>query len=200
MFECLTEFVLGEHMGGRTFDPPIGPMGQPRLLAQNRKPYATRDGYLCLLLYNDKQWRAFLRLIGQEEAFERDPRFASQESRSKHFDAAYAFVAEHLRTRTSAEWLDLLVEADVPVMPLNSLEDLLEDEHLNETGFFRRVEHPTEGTITSMTVPSRWSESTPELRSPAPLLGEHSVEILREAGYSDAEIDTLLQARVTAKP
>ena len=200
MFECLTEFVLGEHMGGRTFEPAIGPMGQPRLLAQNRKPYATRDGYLCLLLYNDKQWRTFLQLVGQEERFESDPRFSSQESRSQHYDAAYAFVAEHLRTRTTAEWLKLLIDADVPVMPLNSLGDLLDDRHLNETGFFTRVEHPTEGTITSMAVPSRWTESPPELRSPAPRLGEHSVEILREAGYSDGEIDALIDAGVTAQP
>ncbi|HYC46994.1 MAG TPA: CoA transferase [Burkholderiales bacterium] len=200
MFECLSEFVLGEHMGGRTFEPPIGPMGQPRLLAQNRKPYETKDGYLCLLLYNDKQWQVFLKLVGQEALFGRDPRFATQESRSQHFDAAYAFVAEHLRTRTSAEWLKLLTEADVPVMALNSLNDLVEDPHLNQTGFFSKVEHPTEGTIVSMAVPSRWSESEPDTPRPAPRLGEHSVEVLREAGYSDAEIDALLEAGVTVQP
>jgi len=196
MFESLTQFVLGEHMAGRTFEPPIGPMGQPRLLSEHRNPYQTQDGYLCLLIYNDKQWRNFFRLIGREEMFEQDPRFSTQTSRSNHFDEAYAFVAEHLRTRTSAEWLAALSEADIPVMPLNSLEDLLADEHLNRTGFFSTVEHPTEGTLRTMAVPSRWSESPPAVPGPAPHLGEHTVEVLGEAGYSGAEIDALLRAGV----
>ena len=198
MFECLTEFVLGEHMGGRTFHPPVGPMGQSRLLAQNRKPYRTRDGHLCLLIYNDKQWRTFLKLIDHEDLVD-DPRFATQQSRSKHFDAAYGFVAEHMSGRTNAEWLKLLTEADIPVMPLNSLESLMEDPHLNETGFFSTTVHPSEGRITSMAVPSRWSESAPDAPRPAPRLGEHSVEVLREAGYGDAEIDALLKSGVVTQ-
>jgi len=171
-------------------------MGQPRLLSEHRNPYATKDGYLCLLLYNDKQWRAFLKLIGREEMFASDPRFSSQESRSQHFDAAYAFVAEHIRTRTSADWLAALMEADVPVMPLNSLEDLLSDPHLNETGFFVTGEHPTEGTLRTMRLPSRWSDCPADETRPAPRLGEHTVEVLREAGYTDAEIDAMVDARV----
>ena len=162
--------------------------------------YQCRCPWWHCLADPDQSTKHDICVTGQEERFESDPRFSSQASRSQHFDAAYAFVAEHLRTRTTAEWLKLLVDADVPVMPLNSLEDLLDDRHLNETGFFTRVEHPTEGAITSMAVPSRWSESPPELRCPAPRLGEHSVEILREADYSDAEIEALLEAGVTAKP
>jgi crotonobetainyl-CoA:carnitine CoA-transferase CaiB-like acyl-CoA transferase len=198
MFESLAQFVLSEHMAGRTFEPPIGPMGQPRLLSEHRNPYETKDGYLCLLLYNDKQWRAFFKVIGKEEMFEQDPRFSSQTSRSNYFNEAYAFIAEHMRTRTSAEWLAALTEADVPVMPLNSLEDLLADEHLNRTGFFSTVEHPTEGRLRTMAVPSRWSESAPEAPRPAPQLGEHTAEVLKEAGYAQAEIDAMASARVAA--
>ena len=193
----MSQFILGDHMGGETFDPPIGPMGNPRLLAKFRNPYETRDGYLCLLIYNDKQWRNFFKLIGRDELFEDDPRFATQASRSQHFDAAYAFVADHIRTRTNAEWLAALTEADIPVMPLNSLDDLLQDRHLNETGFFSTVEHPSEGTIRSMAVPSRWSESPPGAQRPAPKLGEHTAEILREAGYSDDEIEAMRASGVT---
>ena len=197
MFESLTQFVLSDHMGGKTFEPPAGPMGYPRLLAPHRNPYATTDGYLCLLMYNDKQWRNFFRLIGREDMFENDPRFATQAARSQHFAESYAFVAEHIKTRTSAEWLELLTEADIPVMPLNSLDDLLDDPHLNETGFFSMLEHPSEGTLRSMGVPSQWSETVPDAPRPAPRLGEHSIEVLREAGYPNAEIDAMIASGVT---
>ncbi|HEX2825053.1 MAG TPA: CoA transferase [Burkholderiales bacterium] len=199
MFESLAQFVLGDHMSGKTFEPPIASMGYSRMLAPDRNPYATKDGYLCLLMYNDKQWRAFFRLLGREEMFEEDERFATQRRRSEHFAETYAFVAEQIRTRTSAEWLEALTAADIPVMPLNTLESLLEDEHLNATGFFRTVEHPSEGTIRSMRVPSHWSESEPDRMRPAPVLGQHSVEVLREAGYSDAEVAAMVDAGVTKK-
>ena len=197
MFECLTQFVLGDHMGGKTFEPPLGPMGNPRLLTEHRNPYATKDGYLCLLIYNDKQWRNFFRIIGREEMFDNDPRYSTQANRSQNFGVCYAFVAEHIRTRTSAEWLAALTGADIPVMPLNSIDDLLADAHLNETGFFSLTEHPSEGLLRSMGVPSKWSESTPEAGRPAPRLGEHSIEVLREAGYTGAEIDAMLAAGTT---
>ncbi|HUP93539.1 MAG TPA: CoA transferase [Burkholderiales bacterium] len=199
MFESLTQFILSEHMGGETFVPAEGPMGQSRLLAPHRNPYATRDGYLCLLVYNDKQWRNFFRLLGAEDMFEQDARFSTQTARSQHIAEIYAFVAEHMKTRTSAEWMTALGAADIPVMPLNSLEALLADEHLNATGFFSTVEHPSEGVIRTMAVPSRWSDSPPGEHRPAPRLGEHSVEVLREAGYSDIEIDTMIADGVTKK-
>jgi crotonobetainyl-CoA:carnitine CoA-transferase CaiB-like acyl-CoA transferase len=199
MFESLAQFVLGDHMAGRTFDPPTGPMGYSRLLAEHRNPYATKDGYLCLLIYNDKQWRSFFKLLGREAMFEQDQRFTTQRSRSENFDHAYAFIAGEIKTRTNAEWLTALTEADIPVMPLNSLEDLLNDPHLNATGFFSTTEHPSEGRLRTMAVPSRWSESPPDAPRPAPRLGEHSVEILRDAGYTDAEVDALVASAVTRR-
>jgi crotonobetainyl-CoA:carnitine CoA-transferase CaiB-like acyl-CoA transferase len=200
MFETLAQFVLGDHMAGRTFEPPLGPMGYARLLAPHRNPYRTRDGYLCLLIYNDKQWRNFFSLLGRDEVFRSDTRFATQKSRSEHIAEVYAFVAGELETRSSKEWLEALSAADIPVMPLNSLESLLEDEHLNASEFFTLEDHPTEGRVRRMAVPSRWSEAQPGTPRPAPRLGEHSVEVLREAGYADAEIDALLARRVTQAP
>ena len=198
MFEGVTQFILSDHMGGKTFDPPNAPMGYPRLLTPHRNPYKTRDGYLCLLIYNDKQWRAFFKLIGKSEAeFEQDERVNTHTNRAKHFDALYAWVAEIMATRTSAAWLQSLTEADIPVMPLNSLDALLNDPHHAATGFFKLREHPSEGRIREMDIPTTWSKSQPELRHFAPRLGEHSVEVLREAGYTDAEIDSLRSAGVT---
>jgi len=200
MFEGLTQFVLSDHMGGRTFDPPIASMGYPRLLTPHRNPYKTRDGYLCLLIYNDKQWRAFFKLLGREREFETDQRVNSHANRAKHFDELYAWVARELASRTSAEWLHALTEADIPVMRLNSLDDLLDDPHHAATGFFKMTDHPTEGRIREMDIPTTWSKSQPEIRMHAPCLGEHSAEVLREAGYSDDEIRALHAAGVTHAP
>lgn len=197
MFETLTQMVLSDHMGGRTFEPAEGPSGYGRMLAPHRAPYATKDGYVCVLVYNDKQWRAFLRLVGREDLFNGDPRFSSQEARSRNIAEVYAFVAGQLVTRTSAEWLQMLRNADIPVAPMNTVDDLIDDEHLAQTGFFATADHPTEGKVRSMAVPSKWSESPPAAPRPAPRLGEHSFEVLREAGYTDHEIDTMIAAGVT---
>ncbi len=197
MFETLAHMVLSDHMGGHTFEPPEGPPGYWRMLAPHRAPYATQDGYVCLLVYNDKQWRAFFRLIGREDLFDGDPRFSTQEARSRNIADVYAFVAEQLVTRTSAEWLRVLREADIPVTPLNTVADLIDDAHLKATGFFATVDHPTEGKLRSMAVPSKWSQSPPAVPGHAPRLGEHSIAVLREAGYAEHEIDAMIAAGVT---
>jgi crotonobetainyl-CoA:carnitine CoA-transferase CaiB-like acyl-CoA transferase len=200
MFETMTQFVLGDHMSGHTFDPPAGPAGYARLLNDYRKPYVTKDGHVCVLIYNDKQWKAFFDVIGEPERMRDDPRFASIASRTEHIRDLYRMVSEVMVTRTTGEWLALLESADIPVMPLNTIESLMADPHLNATGFFRTVEHPSEGRVRSMAVASRFSESPPELMRHAPRLGEHSAEILREAGYTDAAIAALAAKGVTLIP
>ncbi|MBI3043914.1 MAG: CoA transferase [Betaproteobacteria bacterium] len=200
MFETLAQLVLGDHMGGRTFEPAIEPFRYARMLAPHRVPYATRDGYVCVLVYNDKHWRSFFRLIGREAMFDSDPRFSSQEARSRSIGEVYAFVAEQMATRTSAEWLRLLKEADIPVAPLNSVDDVVEDPHLRQTGFIVMTDHPTEGRLRAMTAPGTWSASPPGELRPAPRLGEHTVEILSEAGYTVAEIEKMIASRITAIP
>jgi len=197
MFETLAQLVLGDHMAGRTFEPPIEPFRYARMLAQHRVPYATKDGYICALVYNDKHWRSFFQLIGREEMFDSDPRFSSHEARSRSIGEVYEFVAGQMATRTSAEWLRLLKEADIPVAPLNSVDALIDDPHLRQTGFIAVTDHPTEGNLREMNTPGRWSGSPPGPRRPAPRLGEHSVEILKEAGYEDGEIEALIASRVT---
>jgi len=200
MFETLTQMVLGDHMCGRTFDPPVEPLRYERMLASQRAPYATKDGYVCVLVYNDKHWRSFFKLIGREAMFESDPRFSSQEARSRNIGEVYAFVAESMATRTSAEWLRLLKDADIPVAPLNSVDDVIDDPHLGESGFFVMAEHPTEGRLRLMATPGAWSQTPPGALRPAPRLGEHSIEILREAGYADAEIERMIASGVTRTP
>lgn len=191
MFESLLQSVLGEHLGGQTYVPPTAPPGYGRMLAKERRPYRTKDGYLCVLVYNDKQWHAFFGVIGRPD-LQRDPRYATQEARSRDYQGAYSMVAEEIAKRGTAEWLAALEAADIPVQKMNSLQDILADPHLAAIGYFQEREHPTEGRIRSMAVPSEWSESPPEFRRHAPRLGEHTREVLREAGLAEADIERLI--------
>lgn len=199
MFETMAQFTLSDHMCGRTFEPPVGPTGYARALDANRRPYATRDGHLCVLLYNDKQWQAFFQLIGREEVM-RDARFSTIDARTRHIDELYRMLAEIMKTRTTAEWTHLLEAVDIPVMPMHSIDSLMEDPHLQAVGFLQPVEHPTEGTLLQIGIPSTWSKSQPVVTRHAPRAGEHSREVLAEAGYGEEEIEALAASGVTTLP
>lgn len=199
MMETMTGFVLGDHLGGLTFEPPLDAGGYGRQLSPDRRPYGTRDGYVCALVYNDKQWNAFLAAIGREDLPKKDPRFAGFAARIENIDHVNAELARIFETRTTAEWLALLEAADVPVMPMNDLQGLLSDPHLAATGFFRTVEHPSEGRIRDMRVAATWSATQPAPSRLAPRLGEQGAEILREAGFDDTRIRELI-ARGAVRP
>lgn len=194
MFETMVGFVLGDHLGGLTFEPPLDGGGYARQLSPERRPYRTRDGYICALVYNDKQWQGFLREIGRESLMTDDDRFATYGARSRHIDHVYGVLASIFEERTTAEWTALLERADVPFMPMHDLHSILDDPHLVATGFFSQVEHPSEGTIRSMRMPMTWQNDQPPPQRPAPRQGEHTREVLQDAGYSAAEIDDLVAA------
>ena len=191
MFETVTAFVLNDHLGGLTFNPPLDKGGYSRQLSPNRRPYKTKDGYICTLIYSDKQWRNFFAAIGKAETLETDPRFSSVAKRTEYVDEIYGEISDLLLTRTTAEWMDLFKKADIPVTPMHDLESILTDPHLKSTGFFIEENHPSEGRLMKMRVAGDWSETQPASSRHAPQLGEHSTEILKEAGYSSEEIESL---------
>ncbi len=200
MFECMSQMILGDHLGGRSFEPPLGTAGYARVLAPERKPFRTRDGHVCVLMYNDKQWQSFFRLIGREDLFRDDPRFNSHENRSARIAEANAFVAGEMLQRTTSEWLAALEQADIPCAPMNSIDEVINDAHLNVTGFIHEEQHPSEGTLRTTAAATQWSRTPAAPQCGAPRLGEHGAEVLRAAGYSDDEINALAAAGVTTRP
>jgi crotonobetainyl-CoA:carnitine CoA-transferase CaiB-like acyl-CoA transferase len=198
MFETMAHFVLIDHFGGLLFEPPLDHGGYARLLAPERRPYRTKDGYLCALIYNDKQWRNFFQAIGRPEL--EDDRFRDHASRTRHIREIYAEVAGIFATRTTAEWMSLLEEADIPYTPLRTIDDLVADPHLDAIGFFTSIEHPSEGPIKSMRTPLTFGDTKMQSPDPAPMLGQHSREILRELALAPQAIEDLFARGIVHGP
>ncbi len=185
MFECMVQFNLFEHLGGLSFIPAEGGPGYTRLINAFRKPQKTRDGWIAVVPYTDAQWQRFFALAGRPE-LGTDPRFATAVARSGNYAALYAIAAELVAGRSTADWIALLDPADIPYAPVNSAEDLVADPHLEATGFWHEVDHPTEGRLRMMGIPLHFSDTPGSIRRLAPNLGEHTQEVLGELGPSTA--------------
>jgi len=189
MFESIASLVLADHMAGATFDPPVGPPVFHRY-ASIRRPFQTQDGFLCMMVLTDRQWREFFATVGRPEVMQ-DERFSTMANRSGHLEELYATVSEILASRPTDHWLACLEAADIPVARIETMESLLVHPHLRQTGFFEMIDHPTEGRVRSMARTSTWSVTQPEATRHTPRLGEHSREILAEAGFSEEEAQSL---------
>ncbi len=186
MFECMVSFLAPEHLAGRTFIPPAGPAGYSRLLNEFRRPFRTLDGYLAVVPYTDGQWRRFFELAG-EPLLADDARYGTQAARSHHFSELYAYVEQIVAAKSTLEWLCLLERDDIPFAKVNSIDDLLEDPHLVATGFWREVDHPTQGRLRQPGLPIQFSRTPASVRRPAPTLGEHTDELLGHSGTPQME-------------
>jgi len=180
MFETMAQFVLGDHVGGELFQPSLGETGYKRLLSRQRGPYPTSDGHLCVVIYTDDHWRKFSAMIGVPDLVANDSRFASLQERTIRSEEMGAYLAAALPSKTTAEWLALFDEADIPASPVNSIDDLFEDPHLDAVGFWQEMEHPSEGRIRVTRPVGTWSRTQPDVRRLAPRLGEHTEEVLGE--------------------
>ncbi|NKB56075.1 MAG: CoA transferase [Alphaproteobacteria bacterium] len=198
MYESFSAFVMNEHMQGRMYEPPEGPAGYQRMLTPHRRPYPTADGHICVLPYNDKHWAKFFDVAGRPELTS-DPRFADQPSRSANIDALYEIVGGVMQTRTSAEWLSILEEADIPVMPMNQPEDLFDCPHLSAVGMFPEVDHPTEGRMRHIKVPINFSKTPGGYYRHPEQLGASTGTVLEEVGYSPEDIAALREAGAAGK-
>lgn len=180
MFETLAAFTMVEHLAGHTFAPPEGPMGYERLLSSARRPYQTQDGFIALLPYTTAQWQRFFLLAGRPEVAE-DPRYMEPAQRSRNIHALYGMLADLVLQRTTAQWLDLLADADIPHSQVLSMEGVMADPHLHESGLVQSHAHPTEGALQMLGIPTGFSRTPGSIRASAPGLGEHDVaDIARE--------------------
>jgi crotonobetainyl-CoA:carnitine CoA-transferase CaiB-like acyl-CoA transferase len=185
MFECVTSFLLVEHLYDHTFEPPTGQWGYQRVINPNRKPFKTKDGYIGLLPYTDKQWDQFFDAAGFGEQVKSDPRFADYATRAKHTRELYGLIEQAAATKTTQEWLDILKPLSIPVVKTNRLDDLDDDPHLAAVGFFQGYRHPEVGDYRQMKPPVKFAKTPSNIRRHPPKLGEHTDEVLAELGANE---------------
>jgi len=178
MFETMASFMLVEHANGAMFTPPLGPAIYPRAVAPNRRPYRTSDGQIAALIYNDKQWSAFVGAVRPPWA---DERYATLAQRARDIDTVYARVAGTLKERTTQEWLTLFRSLDIPAAPLRTPDELFSNPHLNSVGLFETVDTP-QGPVRFPGIPTWFSRTPGRVAGPAPALGADTQAVLQELG------------------
>ncbi|SVA63435.1 uncharacterized protein METZ01_LOCUS116289, partial [marine metagenome] len=193
MFETMVSFVMAEHIWGEVFEPPLDKAGYTRLMSHHRKPYKTKDGYIAVLPYMNNHWKTFCEKAERQDLIE-DDRFKNLSSRVENIDDTYSETGKILSTKTTQEWLDIFADTKVPVIVVNSLDDLFTDPHLEAVGFWQDFDHPTEGKLKMPGFPAKFSKTPATIRKHAPNFGEHSLEILAEAGIDEETIKQMIES------
>ncbi len=179
MMDTMVGFNMIEHLWSGVLDEAEKGLGYSRMLTPHRRPYQTLDGYVSLLAVTNDQWQRLLTAVDRADLVG-DPRFTEIGPRASNIDELYAIVVEQMKKRTTEDWIKRLDEAEIPNGVVNDFQDLLVDEYLAESRFFRRMQHPTEGRVVSMAVPVSFSKTAASIHRLAPRLGEHTEEILNE--------------------
>jgi crotonobetainyl-CoA:carnitine CoA-transferase CaiB-like acyl-CoA transferase len=198
MFETMVAFMLSEHLGGLTFDPPPAKAGYARLLTGGRKPAPTSDGYIAMLPYTEAHWTAFFNVAGRPDLAEKYA-VADRQARNANIAGMYRAMADITRHRSTAEWIEVCASLDIPASAIHALDELPEHPQLKAVGMFVTTEHPTEGMIRHVRPATKFAATPAAVRFPAPLLGQHTSEILFEAGYSVEEIGALKERGVVVQ-
>ena len=201
MFETMTAFMLAEHLGGLTFDPAPAKAGYARLLSGGRKPAPTLDGHIAMLPYTGQHWSAFFKAAGRADLADKYG-VEDRQARNANIVPMYRDMAEMTRQRTTAEWMRICAELDIPATPIYALDDLPDHPHLKAVGLFGMADHPSEGPIRYVRPTTKFAATPATVRLPAPRLGQHTGEILAEAGFADAEVAALAAKGIVirAKP
>lgn len=191
MFETMAAFVLQQHLAQHSFDPPVGPPGDQRLLSPHNQPVKTSDGWISFTINTDPQVRAFLQATDRAHLLD-DPRFTSVAARARHVAEWFEVRGAPLTSRTTAEWQAILQAADIAVQPCHTLASLLRDPHLEAVGLIDHEDHPTEGRTAAIRASLRVDEQTLPRRAPAQPRGADTRAVLAEIGYGAEAVDALL--------
>jgi crotonobetainyl-CoA:carnitine CoA-transferase CaiB-like acyl-CoA transferase len=193
MFETMAAFVLQEHLAQQSFDPPVGPPGDLRLLSPHNKPVKTSDGWISFTVNTDPQVRAFLVATDRRELLD-DVRFSSVAARARNVSEWFAVRGQPLTNKTSSEWLEALRAADIAAQPCHTLESLQRDPHLQAVKLIQHEDHPTEGRTAAIRSSIRFDDAYPALRSASCPRGWDTEHILAELGFGSEEIGGLLES------
>lgn len=191
MFETMAAFVMQEHLAQHSFDPPVGPPGDLRLLSPHNRPVQTANGWISFTVNTDPKVKAFLRVTGRDDLLE-DPRFNSVAARAKNVKEWFELRGAPLTSKSTKEWVALMRSVDIAVQPCNTLESLPEDEHLQAVGLVSSEQHPTEGKVAAIRSTIRFDDTYPPLRGPSQPKGWETRSVLLDAGYSPEEVSTLI--------
>jgi crotonobetainyl-CoA:carnitine CoA-transferase CaiB-like acyl-CoA transferase len=196
MFETMASFVLQEHLAQQSFDPPVGPAGDLRLLSPHNQPVRTKDGYISFTINTDVQVKAFLKVTGKEELLT-DARFITVANRAKYVSEWFEIRGASLENKTTDEWLAIFRAADLPAMPCHTLQTLPNDPHLKSVGLLSYENHPTEGKTAVIRSTIQVDGEYPSVRSTAAPCGWDTNEILTNLGYTNTEIDNFITQKET---
>jgi len=199
MLETMAAFVLKEHLGAATFEPPLGPPGDKRVLDPHARPVRTKDGWIAISANTDVQARAFLQAIGRNDLLD-DPRFCSVPARVAHSGEWFALRSESLATQTTDHWLAVFARLDVPAMACNTLHTLADDPHLRAVALVEHIQHPSEGEVRAIRPTVILDNERPRRGAPAREIGTDTRQILARAGFAETEIADLLEAGAARAP
>ncbi len=174
-----------------------GPTGSAHVLTAPYQAFRARDGWINIGGANQANWERIAEVLGHPEWCD-DPRFATNSARMANLDALVALMDAVLVARTKDEWLRAFDAAGVPVGPVHSLGEALTHPQTLARGMVLDLVHPEAGATRALGCPLHFSATPTRVDRPAPLLGEHTREVLREFGYSDPEIDALISEGVVA--
>lgn len=158
--------------------------------------FRTKDGYVTVGASGDKLWRAFVTQVVEAPQWLDDPRFARNPLRVQNADALEALIEEITTTQTTAHWVGRLDAAGVPGGPVYSYDQTLADPHVQHRRMVWDIEHPTIGPMKTLGLPVKSTGELTSIRTPAPLHGQHTEEVLRGIGYSDDQVRALLAGGV----
>lgn len=196
MFETMATFVLQEHLAQQSFEPPVGPAGDLRLLSPHNKPVKTKDGFISFTINTDAQVKAFLKITDRSELIH-DERFMTVTRRAKYVSEWFEIRGAALENKTTDEWLKVFREVDLPAMPCHTLETLTNDPHLKAVELINFENHPTEGKTAVIRSTIQIDGQYPSSRSSAAPCGWDTKEILHDLGFSDSEMESLISENAT---